>query len=124
AIDPAESEERPSWISAVRSSILPNEPSDSQDSESPIGDIHGKTVGAYKLVEVIGRGGMGIVCRAIHQHLGRVVAIKLILKSAAANAAERFEREMRSIGELHHPAIVQATDAGTADGRAYLAMEL
>lgn len=79
----------------------------------------------YELVEQLGAGGMGTVYRALHTRLEREVALKLLparrLRDAAAVA--RFEREMKAIGRLDHPAIVRATDAGVVDGTHFLAMD-
>lgn len=80
----------------------------------------------YELLEPLARGGMGTVYRARHTRLNRQVALKVLpgrwLSSPAAVA--RFEREMHAVGSLHHPAIVQATDGGEADGVHFLVMEL
>ncbi|MEX0717355.1 MAG: protein kinase [Planctomycetaceae bacterium] len=81
--------------------------------------------GQYELLSELGRGGMGIVYRARHTRLGRSVAIKLLQEDRLRDAAavSRFDREMQSIGRLHHPHIVQAYDAGEIEGKHYLAME-
>ncbi len=79
----------------------------------------------YELGEMLGRGGMGTVYRARHRKLDRIVAIKLInthLEGGSPRIA-RFEQEMRAAGQLDHPNIVRATDAGEVDGIPYLAME-
>lgn len=82
-------------------------------------------VGDYLLLEKLGAGGMGTVFRAVHTRLERTVAIKLLparrMQDPAAVA--RFQREMLVVGQLNHPAIVQATDAGESDGVHFLAME-
>lgn len=79
----------------------------------------------YQLLELLGKGGMGQVHRAVHQRLKRTVAIKLLssarLKDQSAIA--RFEREMSVLGRLDHPHIVRAQDAGEHDGQHYLVME-
>lgn len=79
----------------------------------------------YRLLEQLGAGGMGTVFRAVHTKLDRVVAIKLLpaVRTRVPNAVERFEREMKAIGRLTHPAIVAATDAGELDGTHFLVME-
>ncbi len=84
-----------------------------------------KTVGPYRLIKPIGRGGMGCVFQAEHQRLHKPVALKLLpLGMASSHAIERFEREIHAAGRLQHPAIVNATDAGTDEDYLYLAMEL
>ncbi len=80
----------------------------------------------YRLLEVIGRGGMGTVYRAEDAHLSRQVAIKVL------NTADHFEvmnqrmhREAAIIAQLEHPAIIPVHDAGSLpDGRAYYVMKL
>lgn len=83
-------------------------------------------VGAYALVRPLGRGAMGWVYEAEHVNLHRRMALKLLPPTAVDDAANvaRFYQEMASIGKLSHPHIVQAYDAGEADGHHYLAMEL
>ena len=80
----------------------------------------------YELAETLGEGGMGTVYRALHKKLDKWVAIKLLPTERlhCTQSVSRFEREMRAIGRLGHPNIVQAYDAGEADGQHYLVMEL
>lgn len=82
-------------------------------------------IGAYLLLGPIGKGGMGAVYLARHQHLERVVALKIIAphREGDAGASARFKREMASIGRLDHPNIVRATDAGEVDGQLFLVMD-
>jgi serine/threonine protein kinase len=86
-----------------------------------VGDI----IGNYKLVEVLGEGGMGVVYRAVHTRLDKEVAVKVIRRSRAidSHAVERFGREMKAAGKFRHPNLVQATDAGVAGDVPYLVME-
>jgi serine/threonine protein kinase len=85
----------------------------------------GDTLRDYRLVENIGRGGMGTVFKAVHTKLDKVVAVKVLSgrRWHAPEAAVRFEREMKAVGRLDHPNIVKASDAGDADGVPYLVME-
>jgi len=84
-------------------------------------------IGNYRLLEEIGRGGMGSVYRAEHVVLGKPVAVK-VLHSRYTNhpeACQRFLNEARAAAELRHPNIVDVTDFGKAeDGRFFFAMEL
>ena len=82
-------------------------------------------LGQYELLEELGRGGMGVVYRARHLQLEKIVAVKILHDSRldSADAVERFQREMKAVGKLNHASIVQATDAGQVGGRHYLAME-
>lgn len=79
----------------------------------------------YRLLEPLGSGGMGQVFKAVHTRLDRLVAVKLLPARRLGDdqAVARFQREMRVIGQLSHPAIVQATDAGEVDGTHFLVME-
>ncbi len=85
-------------------------------------------IGPYRLVEKLGQGGMGTVYRAVHTRLEKPVAIKILATGPGRSAefAVRFEQEMRAIGRLSHPYLVQAFDAGeTVDKRfLFLTMEL
>lgn len=79
----------------------------------------------FQLLEEIGSGGMGKVYRAHHSRLHRDVAIKILPPDQFQDdaAVARFEREMQAVGQLTHPNIVQAMDAGVENGRHYLALE-
>jgi DNA-binding beta-propeller fold protein YncE len=80
----------------------------------------------YRIEELIGRGGMGVVYRAYDLRLKRPVAVKLIAPSLALDERfrERFERETELVMSLEHPNVVPIYDAGEIDGRVYLAMRL
>ena len=72
-----------------------------------------------------GRGGMGIVYKAVDLNTGHSVALKILRRSAQATRdRERFEREAQVLSTLRHPAIVSYVAHGqTPDGQHYLAME-
>lgn len=82
-------------------------------------------LGEYRLLDELGHGAMGSVCRALHQKLDRVVAVKILPRGRMEDprAIARFEREMRAIGRLDHANIVRAYDAREIDGRPVLVME-
>ncbi|MBN9522908.1 protein kinase [bacterium] len=82
-------------------------------------------VPGYDVEAVLGRGGMGVVYRARHLRLGRVVALKMLLADAYAGPPERerFQREAEAIAGLRHPNIVQVYDVGESYGRPYFTME-
>jgi serine/threonine protein kinase len=82
-------------------------------------------IAGYRIEDIAGQGGMGVVYRAQHIHLGRTVALKLLNPELAASEEfrERFVREARAAAELEHPNIVPVYDAGEVEGRLYLAMK-
>ncbi len=83
-------------------------------------------VPGYQLVELLGRGGMGEVWRALQVSLNRAVAVK-ILPAKFANDREfvaRFEKEATALASLSHPNVVQIIDRGQAGTHYYFAMEL
>jgi serine/threonine-protein kinase len=84
----------------------------------------GTEVAGYRIHGVLGRGGMGVVYRAEHIHLGRAVALKLLAPGLAGDFRARFVRESRLAASLSHPNIVAVYDAGEADGVLYIAMQL
>ena len=83
-------------------------------------------VGDYRIVREIGRGGMGVVYEAVQESLGRPVAIKLLSAHPLhlPEAVERFQREARAVGTLHHSNIVEVHGTGQQDGLHYYAMQL
>lgn len=83
-------------------------------------------VGPYRVVALLGRGGMGAVYHAKHDELGREVALKVLTLGAADDEMRvaRFRREAEAAMQLTHPGVVRVYDYGTDAGRQYLAMEL
>ncbi|MFL5894778.1 MAG: protein kinase domain-containing protein [Thermoleophilaceae bacterium] len=84
----------------------------------------GTEVAGYRVQGLVGRGGMGVVYRAEHVHLGRLVALKLLPPGLSADFRERFIRESRLAASLSHPNVVTVYDAGDFQGTLYIAMEL
>ena len=84
-----------------------------------------KTLGGYRLLERVGRGGMGTVYRAIQISLDREVALKLLSPDLVKdkNFVAQFFREARAAGQLNHPHIVQVYDVGQEGETYFYSME-
>ena len=83
-------------------------------------------MGQYVLLEKLGAGGMGQVFKAYHPSMDRTVAIKVILTKGKIDeeSVRRFEREVKAAAKLSHPNIITVYDAGNANGRHFMVMEL
>ncbi len=83
------------------------------------------TVGSYRILSVLGRGGMGVVYLAVREDLGRRAAVKVLREaSLSPSARERFASEQRTLAQLNHPSIARLYDADTLpDGTPYFVME-
>jgi serine/threonine protein kinase len=79
----------------------------------------------YEIVEILGRGGMGIVLRGVDRKLNRVVAIKVLAPQLAANAMarQRFQREAQAAAAVSHPHVVAIHAVDEWNGLPYLVME-
>lgn len=101
------------------SGTLPDDEVEPTDVPEP------SSFGEYTLLDKLGEGGMGQVYRARHRRMDRIVALKLLpgRSHRSVAAIERFQREIQVIGQLAHPNIVVAHDAGEAQGRHFLVME-
>ncbi len=90
-------------------------------------DLNGQTLGQFKILDLIGQGGMARVYRGLQPSLQRDVAIKVIPahmdQSADSVFLERFAAEARTVARLNHPYIVPIYDFGVDEYWAYLAME-
>ncbi len=82
-------------------------------------------LGDYQLLEVLGRGGMGVVYLAKQNHLDRMVAVKMIRSGMLAGADEvrRFYTEAQAAARLHHPGIVSVHQFGHRAGHHFFSME-
>jgi len=96
------------------------------DDERPTeGGLVGREIAGYKIIERVGRGGMGTVYRARQLSLDRIVALKVLSPSLAWDKEfiERFMQEVRAAARLVHPNIVHALDVGQEGTIHYFAME-
>ena len=89
-------------------------------------DLSGNTIGPYRLIEIIGKGGMATVYRAYQSNMDRDVAMKIMSPDFADDPefVQRFEREAQIIAQLQHPHILPVYDFGRVDRLAYLVMRL
>lgn len=99
-----------------------------EDSDEPAsGNVKntGFVIGDYLVVGELGRGGMGVVYKARHRKLNRLVALKMILagKHSGNEALQRFIAEARAVAHLQHPGIVQIFDIGEHNGLPFFSLE-
>ena len=99
---------------------------DPGDTNEPASEEIITRVADYDVLRVIGRGGMGVVCRARDRLLGREVALKLIHSGVLASDEElrRFRLEAETVASLRHPHLITVHETGEADGQLYFTMTL
>src|ERR1700682_3414098 len=107
-------------------SLEPRSWNDLAGAEKAMSVGEGARLGPYRIVDLIGRGGMATVYRAHHPALDRFVAIKVLPEFFAEdeNYRERFQLEAKSVANLRHANILNAFDFGHEAGVPYLVMEL
>ncbi|MBL6707195.1 MAG: PD40 domain-containing protein [Planctomycetaceae bacterium] len=90
-----------------------------------VGNGQSLVLGNYVVLDELGRGGMGVVLKAEHRRMDRVVALKILSASMTdtPEAVLRFQREVKAAARLEHPNIVVAYDADEADGTHFLVMQ-
>src|SRR5664280_585042 len=112
----------------MQQACVPTEAGRKGESAQAAPPTHEELAAAFpqlEILELIGQGGMGFVFKARQPKIERLVALKILPQSLAADPAfaERFTREGRVLARLNHPNIVTLHDFGQADGFFYLLME-
>ena len=118
--------QRRSAVRALRKGQEEKEAAQHQASESsPVILPAPKQVEDYAILMEVGRGGMGVVYKARHRALHRLVALKMVLAGDFASASQdlRFRLEAELAARVQHPNIVQVYEIGSYEGRPFLALE-
>jgi hypothetical protein len=108
-----------------RESLTGNISTEGYNNVRRVKNMLGKTISHYKIEDLLGSGGMGVVYRARDIRLNRPVAVKVLKPELTANPdrLRRFFQEARSAAAVTHPAIAQIYDVGEFDGMTFIVME-
>ncbi len=122
-IPPPEISSHPPSVSGAR---LTQRPRPGEELVTIADPLIGATVAdRYRILSMIGRGGMGVVYKVEHAKIGKIMALKLLTGELARDrdTVRRFKREALLVSKLSHPNTVQVFDYGSVGGLTYLAME-
>ncbi|HLM46583.1 MAG TPA: protein kinase, partial [Myxococcaceae bacterium] len=82
-----------------------------------------QSIGPYRVLDVLGQGGMGVVYRGEHRDTGEAVALKTV-RVASESLLTSIRREIHALRRLHHPGVVRIVAEGVWQGLPWYAMEL
>jgi len=116
-------------VSDSTRAVLPEDLPPAAGSSSVVIDTSwvGRQLGRYRIVSILGQGGMGVVWRARDDTLNRDVALKILNQRKGGTSGlntELFMQEARAVAKLQHPAVVSIFDVGQDEGQVFLALEL
>ncbi len=114
-----------SFSDFVQRAEVAQRPSTNPRTMTSTTDLTGATLGSYRVLSILGRGGMAVVYKGYQPSLDRYVAIKVMSRSLGGEESfiERFQREAASVAQLRHQNIVQMVDFGVQDDISYMVME-
>ena len=123
--DPNRTAARPASETPTGTGTVARTPSDVARLEESAQAHTAAGVPGYVLLDELGRGGMGVVYKARHVKLNRVVALKMLLdgKRGSGDELARFLAEAEAVAAIKHENVVQVFDYGEADGRPFMALE-
>ncbi len=123
--DPNRTAARPASETPAGTGTVARTPSDVARLEEDAKSRAAEGVPGYVLLGELGRGGMGVVYKARHLKLNRVVALKMLLdgKRGSGDELARFLAEAEAVAAIKHENVVQVFDYGEADGRPFMALE-